>query len=333
MDAAGDYIIQKQLGHGPFGEVYLAEHRFIKRNFALKALPENLCADPSFIRRFEANIASIAGLDHPHILKIHNVSYCDGRYFVVTDPIVDSLQETIHLERFLELKGKSLSEEEVLELLKQIASALDYAHAAGIVHGSLKLTNIFVVSAEKGVKLLLSDFGISRLVGEGVSLLRLYEKIATSFLPTPHHHFEKAARLSQTFLESLAFLAPEQKKLDATAFDLKVDAYAFGILAYYTLLHQIPEGCFDPPSKSLPELKGNWDLLISRLLQVNPNVRPKTLMNALQEYLAAPKTISTEMFSLSEIEKKVGHIQQMAFEFPPKLEPVLSQVATEAPRP
>ena len=79
MDTIGDYTILKQLGSGPLGVIYLAEHRFIKRLFALKVLPEEVCADPHFIRRFEEQVAHIAALDHPHIIKIHNVSHFEGR--------------------------------------------------------------------------------------------------------------------------------------------------------------------------------------------------------------------------------------------------------------
>ena len=71
MEVLGDYIIQKQLGQGAFGSVFLAEHRFIKRLFALKVLPPEICQDPAFMRRFEGQIAEIAALDHPHIVKIH----------------------------------------------------------------------------------------------------------------------------------------------------------------------------------------------------------------------------------------------------------------------
>ncbi len=310
MEQLGDYTIQKQLGQGPFGAVYLAEHRFIKRSFVLKVLPEEICSNPLFMRRFEAQIAEIAALDHPNILKIHNVSCAEGLYFIVMDPIVDSMGETMHLDRYLELKGRSLSEEDWLHLLNQVASAIDYAHDSGVMHGSIKLTNILVASAEKGVRLLLSDFGLVRLIGEKVSLTRLCEYMAKGF---PNRHFN----------QSFVFLAPEQKLPD-TELTPKIDAYSFGVLAYYILFHKIPEGCFDLPSRSLPEATQNWDLLINRCLQSNPNVRPQKLTLAMQEYLSAPRT-TKEMQCLAEIEPKVENILQMAFELEPveALKPVL----------
>lgn len=306
MEQLGDYTIQKQLGQGAFGCVYLAEHRFIKRPFVLKVLPQELSADPGFIRRFEEQMGEIAALDHPHIAKIHNVSYSEGLYFIVMDPIVDSLGETMNLDRYLELKGKSLREEDWLDLLGQVASALDYAHDAGVIHGSIKLTNILVVAAEKGVRLLLSDFGVTRLIGEKTSFLRICEQMA---------HSVGAANACKNFLSSFAFLAPEQKNISGEALTPKVDAYAFGILTYYLLLRKIPEGCFELPSRAAPEASQNWDLLINRCLQNNPNVRPQKLEQAMHEYLQAPRAILKEMLSLAELETKSENIHQMAFEF------------------
>ena len=300
MEQLGDYTIIKKLGDGPLGDVFLAEHRFIKKQFALKVLPDDIAANPIFMRRFEAEISEIAALDHPHIAKIHNVSSAEGKFFVVTDPQIDSLGQTIHLERYLELKGKALSEEDRFSLLGQVASALDYAHEAGLVHGALKLTNILVAPDENGVRLLLSDFGLTRLVGEKIALMHLVDRIAKQF---PVSSFQKA----------YAFLAPEQKSLDGEMTE-KVDAYAFGILCYYVLLHKLPEGCFDLPSRALPDFEQNWDLLISRCLQTNPNVRPQKLKQAMKEYLLAPRAILKEMLHFAEVEATVDPGLQMSFE-------------------
>lgn len=313
MEQLGDYTILKKLGEGPFGEVFLAEHRFIKRQFVLKLLPEEICVNAGFMRRFESEISEIAALDHPNIAKIHNISSAENRFFVVTDPQVDSLGQTMHLERYLELKGKGLSEEDHLDLLGQVASALDYAHEAGLIHGSLKLTNILVAPADKGVRLLLSDFGLTRLIGEKIYLFRLCQKMIQNFP-------------NASFIRAFAFLSPEQKMTDEEIAD-SVDAYAFGVLAYYLLFRKIPEGCFDLPSRLLPDFVQNWDLLISRCLQTNPNSRPKKLTAAIKECLLAPRTILKEMLHVSEAELKVDPIQQMAFELE---EPIHS---VEVPKP
>jgi formylglycine-generating enzyme required for sulfatase activity len=309
MEQLGDYTIQKQLGQGAFGEVFLAEHRFIKRPFALKVLPEEVGANPIFIRRFEAQVAEIAALDHPNIAKIHNISVADGRYFIVTDPIVDSLGETMNLERYLDLKGRALFEEDWVSLLNQVASALDYAHETGVIHGGLKLSNILVAPAETGVRLLLSDFALSRLIGEKICFNRLCDKIARGFP-------------AKTFIQAYAFLAPEQKQLEEEL-SSKIDFYAFGVLTYYFLFKKLPEGCFEPPSKAFPNSARNWDFLINRLLQPNPALRPQKLVEAMGELLAAPKTVLKEMLNLAEIEPKVEPVLQMAFELEEAPKPIL----------
>lgn len=314
MERLGDYTIQKQLGQGAFGAVYLAEHRFIKRPFVLKVLPEEVANDPSFMRRFESQIAEITALDHPNIAKIHNVSCGEDHYFIVMDPFVDTLGQTMNLDRYLELKGRSLSEEDWAFLLNQVADALDYAHAADQIHGGVKLTNILVAPVEKGVRLLLSDFGLTRLIGEKICLMRLCENMAKTF---PNRYF----------LNSYAFLAPEQKVLDGEL-NAQVDIYAFGILTYYLLCHKIPEGCFDLPSRIKTEATQNWDLLINRCMQTNPHVRPKKLIQAMREYLPSPRAILKEMLSISEMNAKVDNIHQMAFELEPAHE-----VASVVPKP
>lgn len=328
METLGDYNIQKQLGSGAFGTVYLAQHRFIKQTFALKVLPEEITKEPHFLRRFEEEIAAISALEHPHIVKIHNVSCVDGTYFLVTDPCVDSWGETMHLGRFLEQKGKSLSEEEKEELLRQVAEALDYAHEVGVFHGGVKLSNVLVTLKGGKIHLLLSDFGVCRLIGEGRSFFLLSEKIAASL-----HAEAQAREAGRAFVQAYAFLAPEQKDLFSREIDAKADAYAFGALAYWMWAQKPPEGCFDLPSRFVSDLKGNWDLLLGRCLQVNPSVRPQKLVLAMNEYLRAPKTVGKEWTSLAEVEKKLETAGQMAFEFqpePPK--PILKPQEIERPQ-
>ncbi|MBF8264017.1 MAG: pkn1 [Parachlamydiales bacterium] len=341
MENLGDYNLLRQLGLGAFGQVYLAEHRFIKRPFALKILPEDLCSDAAFMRRFEEQVHAIAALDHPNIVKIHNITCADGRFFIVSDPIVDSLGETMNLDRYLNLKGRSLSEEDYLSILRQVASALDYCHGRTIggmpmFHGSIKLTNLLVAPAEEGIRIVLSDFALTRLIGEGVAFSRLCEQVAMALMPQ-NLSTEKAVQSSRNYVRAFGFLAPEQKMLDAESGDLKADAYAFGTLAYYLVARKMPDGCFDLPSRVFPEAQGNWDYLISRCLQMNPALRPGMLSHALSECMKAPKVQMGDMLSLSEIERKLDSVLQMSFEFHPEKEsapaPVLAPVSGESPKP
>src|ERR1700722_17850116 len=119
----GDYNIIKQIGQGPLGSVFLAEHRFMKNPYVLKMLPEELSTDRSFIQRFEEEVATLVAINHPNIVKIHNISFDQGQYFLVTDCIVDELGETTNLAQYMLARDQRLEEEELLRLLRQIANA------------------------------------------------------------------------------------------------------------------------------------------------------------------------------------------------------------------
>ena len=119
----GDYSLIKQIGQGALGTVFLAIHRFMKKQFVLKVLPEEIPTDRSFIQRFEEEMSLLASLDHPHIVKIHNISFSNSRYFIVMDCIVDELGEATNLSQYITARGNAFVEEELLRLLTQIADA------------------------------------------------------------------------------------------------------------------------------------------------------------------------------------------------------------------
>lgn len=297
----GDYAVIKQIGQGSLGTVFLAEHRFMKRQFAIKILPEELSSDRAFIQRFEEEVKGLAALEHPNIVKIHNVSFADGTYFLVNDCIVDSLGETTNLAQYMSARGTRLPEDELFHLLSQLAGALDYAHhrqqgRSPVAHRGLKLNNI-LVGKEKGVtEFYLSDFGLSRIIGAGPVLSRTYKVLAealglSSFGKTiPERYnalpgdFSKLSMLHNSFLQNFAFLAPEQKRIEEIRpVDAKADIYAFGVLVYFLITGNYPEGVFDPPSNFAPEYQYDWNSLIQRCLQSNPQKRPHSLSEALQE--------------------------------------------------
>ena len=265
----GDYKIIKSIGQGTLGTVYLAEHRFMKRQYVLKVLPEELSTDRGFIQRFEEDVSLLASLEHPNIVKIYNISFAQGQYFLVTDCIVDDLGETTNLAQYVLGLRRPLEEEELFHLLLQVADPLDYAHAKktgtkDFVHRSLKLNNILVGKGNQGVEIYLSDFGLSRIIGPGAVLTRTYKNVAEALgiglqvasqkagldrYPNPPIEQQKLLPLHTSFLQNYAFLAPEQKRLDSIhPVDAKADVYAFGVLAYFLLMNELPEGVFDMPS-------------------------------------------------------------------------------------
>ena len=243
----GDYNLLKQIGQGSMGTVFLAEHRFMKKQFALKILPEELSSDRGFIQRFEEEVGLLASLDHPNIVKVHTVSFAQGAYFLVTECTVDSSGETTNLAQYLAARGDDLSEDEIYEILAQVASALDYAHTkksgkGELIHCGLKLNNILVAKpdANHKIKVMLSDFGIYKIVGVSHVLARIMNNVVESLSGAMASSAESLvqgspANLQKTnnFLQAFAFLSPEQKSGDKNSFiDGRSDVYAFGVLAY-----------------------------------------------------------------------------------------------------
>lgn len=283
----GDYAVVKKLGNGSLGETFLAQHRFLKRPYALKVLPEDLASDPSFLARFEREVMALASLEHPHIVKMHNVSSADGKFFLVTDCILDERGDALNLGQYIQSKGGKLEEEEILKIAQQIASALDYAHAKAsgdfpFSHRGLKLSNILVGKKKDGVHVYLCDFGLTRVLGHANALTRTYKAVSE----TVGQEISKLPKLHISFLQNYLFLAPEQKVAHETAAgDAKADVYAFGVLVYFLLMNRFPEGFFEFPKGMVY----NWERLLKSCLQSEPEKRPVSLLKALEEIAPGAK--------------------------------------------
>ncbi len=330
----GDYKILKEIGKGTLGTTLYAEHRFIKKPYVLKILPKELATDRQFLKRFEEEIATLALLDHPQIVKMHNVSFADGVYFVVTDCIVDSIGETTHLGQYMAGRKERLRENELFSLLYQIADALDYAHkmGGGIVHRSLKLSNLLIGKASPHLTVYLSDFGLANIIGAGHLVARSVKTMCDvlgtlpvdmnekseyeKYLPVPIEG-QKISKLAQSFLQSYAFLAPEQKRKITEREEITVDIYAFGVLLFFLASGCFPEGVFTKISEIAPEYQSDWDSLLSACLHMDPNKRPKELLPLLEkitketrapgiaDFVAAPRVSEIKMEPLSGEELKL----------------------------
>ncbi|MDB2614372.1 SUMF1/EgtB/PvdO family nonheme iron enzyme, partial [Chlamydiales bacterium] len=260
-----------------------------------------LAQDAQFVQRFEDEISLLSGLTHPHIVKIHNVSMDRGKYFIVTDSIIDDSGDIANLGRFYLEKSSKLEEQSIFKILFQIAQALDYAHheafpGTPLIHRGIKLSNILIKKVSGEFFVYLSDYGISRIVGSKGVLTQIYkyvaEAIGISFekkgiYSTAMIHSDKLPSLHQSFLQNYPFLAPEQKRGEET---YKVDTYAFGVLAYYMIMGEFPEGYFLLPSKGVPQFKLNWDHLIISCLKPNPKDRPNAILPILKQLMAQKAT-------------------------------------------
>lgn len=353
MRILGDYDVIKQIGQGSLGRVFLAEHRFMKKQFALKVLPDELASDRAFIQRFEEEIAALSALDHPNIVKIHNISFAQGHYFLVTDCIVDAMGETTNLGQYVMGRSSRLDEEELYNLLWQIADALDYAHSkkAGsraLVHRGIKLNNIMIgIGQDKNApEVYLSDFGLSRIVGLSAVLSRTYKMVAEAVgvgaivsankagverYPSPALDPQKLIPLQISFLQNYAFLSPEQKRSDlASQVSGKTDVYAFGILAYYLLMGEFPEGYFDLPSQRRADCVFNWDHLVKECLAADLDRRPE-LLQPLLDHIKRSKSPPVQATNQAPKEEQVDVLAR--FVPPPTdLKPIIHGPKIEIPQ-
>lgn len=299
----GDYQVVKQIGQGPLGTVLLVMHRFMRRQFVLKVLPEELSQDRNFMQRFQDEVANLSTLDHPNLVKIHNISYADGLYFLVTDCIVDEMGETANLGQFLKGTDGNLSSAQIRSVLSQVAAALEEGHSRGMVHGGIKLNNI-LISKKGNIKASLSDFGLTAIVGPGAVLLRSLKAVAEAHgclnqlfpsthdkerYPIPPIDTNKMSMISRSFLQTFAFMSPEQKQLRPLT--TQTDAYAFGVLAYLLLTKQFPEGRYPKPSVIRGGEGREWDDLVEQCLSIYPEARPKSLLAAMDRLNAPTTTI------------------------------------------
>ncbi len=131
------YRILQKLGSGGMGEVFLAEDTKLGRRVALKLLSEEFTTSRDRLHRFEQEASTASALNHPNILTIHEIGYEGGRHFIATE-FVDGL--TLRKR----LAGPGLELREVLDIGMQVASALDEAHAAGIIHRDIKPENVMI---------------------------------------------------------------------------------------------------------------------------------------------------------------------------------------------
>ena len=206
----GPYEIVVLLGAGGMGEVYRALDTRLGRDVAIKVLPEGLAKDPDRLRRFEQEARTIAALNHPNILGIHDIGAHDGTPFLVSELLEgQTLRE--------KLEAGPLPVRRAIEYALGIAQGLAAAHEKGIVHRDLKPENVFI-TRDGRVKVL--DFGLAKL-------MRPEERNDTlATLASP-------ATLPGMVLGTVGYMSPEQVRGESS--DARSDIFSFGAVLYEML--------------------------------------------------------------------------------------------------
>ena len=228
----GPYEVQEVLGHGGMATVYRALQRDLDRTVALKVLLPAYLDDAAFRARFQLEARLVARLRHPNIVGIYDVSEDDGQPYLVMEYL-----EGITLHRALverRQQGRLFSPQEALELLRPLASALDYAHSRNIVHRDLKPENIILTTDGP----VITDFGLAKLLQEEAATVSIV-------MGTP------------------AYMAPEQ--IEAQAVDARTDVYALGIMLYELLSGHVPYEGSSPVAVAQAHLSQPIPSLIERV--------------------------------------------------------------------
>src|SRR5687768_16437457 len=213
---AGEYSLQREIGRGGMGIVYLARDVQLERDVAIKVLPVSLARTPASRERFVREARTAAGLSHPHIVPIHRVGEAEGFVFFVM-----SYMEGETLGERLRSRGP-LPAADAARVLREVAWALAYAHGRGIVHRDVKPDNIML---ETGTgRAVVMDFGIAHGGANQDSATD-----AGKVMGTAH------------------FMSPEQ--MTNEPIDGRSDIYALGVVGYLALTGRLP---FD--EQSVPAL-------------------------------------------------------------------------------
>jgi class 3 adenylate cyclase/ABC-type branched-subunit amino acid transport system substrate-binding protein len=251
-----NYRIERQLGSGAMGTVYLARDVLLDRLVAIKLLAAELARDERFRTRFLRESRTAARLDHPGIVPIHAAGEADGTLFLAMRYV-----EGADLRQIIKREAP-LDADRVVDIVRQVAEALDAAHEAGLVHRDVKPGNIMVDNAGRAY---LCDFGLAKHSSTVNSLTR-----------------------ESAFVGTIDYIAPEQ--IQGGSVDGRADEYALGCVLYESLtgcppfhrdsdLAVVFAHLKEPPplpTALRPELADGIDAVVSRALAKHPAQRYPT---------------------------------------------------------
>jgi serine/threonine protein kinase, bacterial len=206
------YTVRRLLGSGGMGEVYLVDHPRLPRYDALKVLRESATANSDFRTRFNREAEHAASLFHPHIVGLHDRGEFEGRLWITMDYVEGTDAAQLLKHRY----PRGLPLDQVVAIVSAVGSALDYAHQRGLLHRDIKPANLLLGDGQGADRrILLSDFGIARQIGEASGLTATNHTIGT-----------------------VAYSAPEQ--LMGHRIDGRADQYSLAASAFRLLTGETP---------------------------------------------------------------------------------------------
>ena len=269
----GNYTLEKLLGQGGFGSVYLGVHPNIQRKVAVKVLDKH---QPDVIQRFMAEARAASSINHPNIIEIFDQGETeDGHFYYFMEALEGDSLESL-MDRHVRSDGR-MTPAHLAPYLKQVCSALSAAHLKGIVHRDLKPENIFVVGGEGGMVKVL-DFGIAKLLEAEEGQI--------------------GGTKTGTVMGTPLFMSPEQCAGMVRHISARSDIYSLGVMVYYGLCGRYPftgeaytQILLDhintsPPSlvDLEPNLPASLATLVMDCLAKDPSDRPQTATELWERY-------------------------------------------------
>jgi tRNA A-37 threonylcarbamoyl transferase component Bud32/CheY-like chemotaxis protein len=287
------YRIEERIGRGGMGVVYRAEHLNLRRRAAIKIIAPDLAESEGFRERFTREARIAAALQHPNIVTVYDAGEVDGLLYLAMQYI-----EGFDLSAMLRREGR-LRPYRAVDVCRQVAAALDAAHAMGLIHRDVKPANVLIA----GRTAFLTDFGLTkRLDGTHTDLTRAGDVVGT-----------------------IHYVAPEQ--IEGTQVSARSDVYSLGCLLYHCLSGQVPFArdtdvaviyahLSEPPPKLSavrPELAGGLDAVIAKALDKSPDRRFATceaLINAARAVIDAAGPLADT--SPPRTAREAGHESSIA---------------------
>ncbi|MGW4771140.1 protein kinase domain-containing protein [Nocardia sp. NPDC004278] len=226
------YVIDRQLGRGGMGSVYLAKHPRLPRMTALKLLNREMFFDKEVRARFEREADLVAQLDHPNIVTVYDRGLEDEQLWISMQ-YIDGIDAA-------SVEPKSLPPERAVQIIKETADALDYAHGMGVLHRDVKPANILLARSGggRGERVYLTDFGIARLRDDTGHLTQ-----------------------TGTFTATLAYASPEQ--LTGASLDHRSDQYSLACSLFWLFTGSGPFAATNPAAVIQGHLQGTPPALSS----------------------------------------------------------------------